>query len=570
MAGFARKLLFQNALLPLAGLLAMATPALSAPALAAPLTTDIQPGPAGSWQGFYAGYHLGGALGLATVDNPFGTSIYGDTVRTPGPLAGGQFGYNWQSGALLFGVEADASWAELDGTNTCFAYSGLYVSANCEARVNALGSFTGRFGWVLPSDPSVLLYGKAGLAWADREILAAPNAGVHLPTREDGVDWGWTVGGGIERVVTPRWTVKAEYGFSSFDGDFMAPRSDRQTRLGRRGHGAIAATPGAQTDVSHDIHQFKVGMNYRLGADREADSPAPLDGSTPPEGLRFTMGARYVYGWGQFHKDLGRRGHGLKSLASRLTYDNDDSHGGEVFARLDTPSGLLVKGFIGGGTSGGTLNDEDWLLGYPRSLIPYSNTLSTVDNDIRYGAVDAGYTVWQGERASVAPIIGYTRFQQDMTAFGCRQIADPRAACVPTIPKNVRVISEDDTWQALRLGVVADMALTRRFTLTGEAAYLPYVSFEGTDNHILRSLVSPEEGDGLGVQLEATLSYAITDAFSVGIGGRYWAMWTTSGTTNFGGTGTLVPMRYNAEQAHLLVQGSYKFGFGPSYRAALK
>jgi hypothetical protein len=39
-------------------------------------------------------------------------------------------------------------------------------------------------------------------------------------------------------------------------------------------------------------------------------------------------------------------------------------------------------------------------------------------------------------------------------------------------------------------------------------------------------------------------------------------MWTTSGDTNFGGTGEIIPMRYAAEQAHLLVQGSYKFGFG--------
>ena len=59
------------------------------------------------------------------------------------------------------------------------------------------------------------------------------------------------------------------------------------------------------------------------------------------------------------------------------------------------------------------------------------------------------------------------------------------------------------------------------------------------------------------------LSYAVTDAFSLGIGGRYWSMWTTSGDVNFGGTGAIIPMRYAAEQAQLLVQGSYKFGFNP-------
>ena len=36
-------------------------------------------------------------------------------------------------------------------------------------------------------------------------------------------------------------------------------------------------------------------------------------------------------------------------------------------------------------------------------------------------------------------------------------------------------------------------------------------------------------------------------------------MRTTSGNVNFGGEGVIVPMRYAVEQAHLLVQGSYKF-----------
>ena len=73
-------------------------------------------------------------LELTDVDDPFGPSIYGDTVRSPGPLAGGQAGYNWQFGQALLGLEADVSWADLYGTNTCFAFSGFYVSANCRAR----------------------------------------------------------------------------------------------------------------------------------------------------------------------------------------------------------------------------------------------------------------------------------------------------------------------------------------------------------------------------------------------------------------------------------------------------
>ena len=86
-------------------------------------------------------------------------------------------------------------------------------------------------------------------------------------------------------------------------------------------------------------------------------------------------------------------------------------------------------------------------------------------------------------------------------------------------------------------GLAVDVQLVPRLSLSGEAAYLPYVRFTGTDNHVLRSLVSPESGDGFGVQLEAMLSYAVTDALSIGVGGRYWSMRTTKGDVNFGGEG---------------------------------
>ncbi len=55
----------------------------------------------------------------------------------------------------------------------------------------------------------------------------------------------------------------------------------------------------------------------------------------------------------------------------------------------------------------------------------------------------------------------------------------------------------------------------------------PYVQFNGADDHVLRALTIHETGTGTGVQLESVLSYLITDQFSMGVGGRYWCMWTT-------------------------------------------
>jgi hypothetical protein len=321
-------------------------------------------------------------------------------------------------------------------------------------------------------------------------------------------------------------------------------------------------TEAARTHVSQDIHQFKLGMNYRLGAGvgPMQDSTLPL--TEGPRGTEVEAGIRYVHGWGQFHKDLGIPKLGLTSLASRLTYDNSDTDGAEAFARIDTAFDLMIKGLIGAASGGGQLNDEDWAIPFPNDFVPYSNTISGVDNDIKYWMVDVGYDVWRASSYKVAPFIGYSEFRQDMEGFGCRQIANPFSDCGRPIPRSDLGIKEDDKWRALRLGTAVEMELAQRITLSGEAAYLPYVKFTGFDDHVLRKLLSPENGEGIGVQLEATLSYALTDALSLGVGGRYWSMWTTEGTVNFGGTGEIVPMRYAAEQAHLLVQGSYKFGLG--------
>jgi long-subunit fatty acid transport protein len=64
------------------------------------------------------------------------------------------------------------------------------------------------------------------------------------------------------------------------------------------------------------------------------------------------------------------------------------------------------------------------------------------------------------------------------------------------------------------------------------------------------------------VQLEGVVSYDVTPAFSVGVGGRYWAMQSTGKTPLC----TRVPeqlLDLQVEQSALFVQGSYKFA-GPS------
>jgi hypothetical protein len=87
----------------------------------------------------------------------------------------------------------------------------------------------------------------------------------------------------------------------------------------------------------------------------------------------------------------------------------------------------------------------------------------------------------------------------------------------------------------------------------------------GVDTHWLRTDVSnqtsTETGHGNGVQLDAILSYYITPAFNVGVGGRYWAMWTTDNayTNSFGTPCPCQTLPAKTDRYGLLVQADYQF-----------
>ena len=83
---------------------------------AAPAWADDAPF---SWTGFSVGAQTGAAMDYSKFSNPYGATLFGDEVRSPGPFIGGQIGYNYQDGQLVYGVQADAAWANMQGTATC-------------------------------------------------------------------------------------------------------------------------------------------------------------------------------------------------------------------------------------------------------------------------------------------------------------------------------------------------------------------------------------------------------------------------------------------------------------------
>jgi hypothetical protein len=158
-----------------------------------------------------------------------------------------------------------------------------------------------------------------------------------------------------------------------------------------------------------------------------------------------------------------------------------------------------------------------------------------------------------------------------MQGFGCSPLSGIN--CIPPIPiTGSPPITENATWRALRVGAAGETMLSSRLKLSGDIAYLPYVRLKAVDQHFfgntgILATDNPESGHGRGVQAETVLSYYLTPQFSVGVGGRYWGLWTSSGTIirDFDARGIPTPtlaqnFKAASEQIGGFVQASYKFG----------
>jgi opacity protein-like surface antigen/outer membrane protease len=526
-----------------------------------------------SWTGLYVGGHIGGGLGSTQISDPAGPSIYGGNVRSPAALGGLQAGYNWQApnSHWVFGVEADASALGADGTATCLASSGVFISANCHVRQNASGSLTGRIGFAAGPQGHTLIYAKAGAAWLEEQIDITTNAAYPpISTGFSGPRLGWTVGAGLEKAITPAWSFRVEYDYANYGSANVATPASYLQVLPPSPFSYVA-TSGGTGSVSQNVQTFKMGLNLKLGQDLHAQwEPSPSDyrlrGTSAESfipGAEIEVGGRTWYSSGKFQKDLGATPNQPQQdlLVSRLTYDTTAASG-ELFGRVDSDTNFFIKGFIGAGNIlSGKMNDEDWLIF--NETVPYSNTVSTVKGSIDYATFDVGYSLFRGPNSKIGGFVGYNYYTENKSAYGCAQIANSNSDCVPSLPNSTLGITENDRWDSFRIGLNGVVTLMDRLTLTGDAAYLPYVAFRGTDNHLLRtdvpSTISTETGTGQGVQLEAILAYAVTNSFSVGAGGRYWAMWANDGYTNIFGTGCpcqTLPAR--AERYGAFLQASYK------------
>lgn len=222
-----------------------------------------------SWTGLYIGAHAGWATGewdgnlvydegAGPVDIWDGNSSR--SIDTDGFVGGGQIGFNLQSGSFVYGIEADATWADLEESRA-FPFAQGSMDWTIKAQVDAFGTVRARLGYLVK--PTLLLYGTGGLAWAKTSMDLTVHNVVPAPTivtargSADETHIGWAAGAGAEWAFAPNWSFKAEW--------LRVDLGEEDYHL--TGTNLLADIPHTtdsyKADLTFDV--FRVGVNYKFG-----------------------------------------------------------------------------------------------------------------------------------------------------------------------------------------------------------------------------------------------------------------------------------------------------------------
>ncbi len=248
-------------------------------------SADPAPSFGGAYIGLYAGAAWGssdystdpgcapaGVGGTFCVDSPDPSVVNGTAVANSGTgklsstgfTGGVQGGYNWQSGRIVYGGEADFGAFDLGNsvvsTGTFpFPFLGTSYAVTEHMSTNWLATLRGRIGVTVM--PALLLYATGGIAFSDFKFSSsyADNAiGAGFPGgagsgTKSGVRTGWAVGGGGEWLLDACWSIKAEYLYVDF--------GSRGVSIPVSNTAANTQTMRVNSDLSASL--ARVGLNYR-------------------------------------------------------------------------------------------------------------------------------------------------------------------------------------------------------------------------------------------------------------------------------------------------------------------
>jgi outer membrane immunogenic protein len=169
-----------------------------------PAPSLFAPVPISMWNGLYVGVSGGGGWGTSSHTATLaGFGLATGDFNVSGGLIGVTAGVNQNMGTWIWGVEADISGADIQGTSNIF-FPGAF-GATLTSKLESLGTVRGRVGL---NEGFWYPYLTGGLAFGSVRGTAAFGGGTLSDAQ---MRWGWTIGAGVEYQLNPVWTLKAEY-----------------------------------------------------------------------------------------------------------------------------------------------------------------------------------------------------------------------------------------------------------------------------------------------------------------------------------------------------------------------
>jgi len=223
---------------------AASTLAAAVAAAASANAADIAAPAAYDWSGFYAGVNAGAAMDSSSLSYWYDREdfVTDETTKLPGLsgemdsdqtafTGGGILGYNHQIDRIVLGVEADFNYLGLT-YDASSPKSFDIVTPGQAPDINAIntddlsyemnwfGTLRGRLGYAFDN---MMIYGTGGLAYGNVSVdhsvegcfqidvpSPPPPECATLDGNESEMQWGWTLGGGLEYGLD-RWSLGLEY-----------------------------------------------------------------------------------------------------------------------------------------------------------------------------------------------------------------------------------------------------------------------------------------------------------------------------------------------------------------------
>jgi outer membrane immunogenic protein len=205
---------------------------LAGPAMAADMPVKARPpAPAPvavyNWTGCYIGGNVGGGWArtkqsqiakLTPGPVPVGPNDFGASDDSAF-IGGGQIGCDYQYNSWVFGLQGKVDFGDIKsshGIPTAFPGFPAPTSFTSINKTKDVVTATARLGYLFT--PAMLAYVKGGGAWArvDHTFIGHVPVDFLSESASDISRQGWTVGGGLEWMFAPGWSIFGEYNYMDF------------------------------------------------------------------------------------------------------------------------------------------------------------------------------------------------------------------------------------------------------------------------------------------------------------------------------------------------------------------